>query len=111
MTSKFLKINKLRIILAVIFFVLGVYGTFSFALWTSFGWDTTITDALLGGSTVLQLLSVGGITGLVLGNFLSVFADIIPVVVFIIIAGVFQLLWSYFLSCLIVFSGKKLFPR
>lgn len=111
MTSKFFKINKLKIILTVIFFALGVYGTFSFALFTSFGWDTTITDTLLAGSfvdTVLQLLSVGGIVGLILGNFLASFT---PIIVLIIIIGILQLLWSYVLSYLVVLIGRKLFPK
>ena len=82
---------------------------FSFMMGISLGMDSTITSVLLSGGlfdTLLELLSVGGIIGLVLGNFLATFT---PPIILITIAGVIQLFWSYLLSCLFVFAGKKLF--
>lgn len=105
----FLKLAKLKIILTIPLFVVGVLATFAFATATSIGIDSTITSVLLSGGivdTFLELLSVGGIVGLVLGNFLATFT---PVGVLMAIAGIMQLIWSYFLSCLFVFLGKKLF--
>lgn len=107
----FLKPAKLKIILTTLLFIVGVLSTFVFAMATSIGIDSTITSVLLSGGiveTFLELLSVGGIAGLILGNFLATFT---PVAVLIAIAGIFQLIWSYFLSCLIIFFGKKLFPK
>lgn len=105
----FLKPAKLKIILTIPVFIVGVYTTFSFAVAMSLGMDSTITNVLLSGGivdTFFELLSVGGIVGLVLGNFLASFT---PVGVLMAIVVIMQLIWSYFLSCLFVFLGKKLF--
>ena len=104
----FLKPNKLKIILTLPLLFLGIYATFSFMIWTSIGIETTLLDHLLAASltdTVFQLLSVGGIAGLIIGNFLAVFT---PVIILLTLVGVFQLFWSYFLSCLFVLVYKKL---
>ena len=62
---------------------------------------------LVGGSIdiVFQLLSAGGIIGLLFGGFLVAFT---PPVILLVLAGIFQLFWSYFLSCLFIFLVKKL---
>lgn len=107
----FTKPSKLKIILTVPLFIIGVLGVFSFMVGASLGMDSTIASVLLSGGlvdTFLELLSTGGIIGLILGNFLPTF---IPVIILIFTVGIFQLLWSYFLSCLFVFLGKKLFAK
>ena len=107
----FLKLTKIKIILTTLLFIVGIYGVFSFMVGTSLGMDSTITSVLLSGGlfdTLLELLSVGGIIGLVLSNFLAMFT---PPIILIIIAGIIQLFWSYFLSCLFIFLGKKFFQK
>ena len=107
----FLKPSKLKIILTIPLLVIGIYATFSFMVGTSIGMGTNLLDYLLAGGSigiVFQLSSVGGIIGLLFGGFLVAFTP--PVILFV-LAGTFQLFWSYFLSCLLVFLGKKLFSR
>ena len=104
----FLKPSKLKIILTIPLLVVGIYATFSFMVGTSIGMETNLLDYLLvGGSIdiVFQLLSAGGIIGLLFGGFLVAFT---PPVILLVLAGIFQLFWSYFLSCLFIFLVKKL---
>ena len=112
---KFLDSSKLQIILAILFVSLGILGTIIFAIGTSMtGIDLTIKEVLSGAlgvgfiSIILQLLSVGGIIGLILISFLDPFN---PPIIFIFIVGMLQVFWSLFLSYLFAFLGKKLFKQ
>jgi len=105
----FLKPNKLKIILIIPFIIVGTYATFSFMVGASIGTEITLIDYLLAGnfiSTIFQLFGAGGIVGLIFGDFLASFT---PVIILIVLTGIIQLFWSYFLSCLLVFLGKKIF--
>ena len=95
----FLKPSKLKIILTIPLFVVGVFATILFMF-------LALGDLLDGGffDRVFQILSFGGIIGLMLVDFL-------PTITLAVLAGIIHLFWSYFLSCSLVFLGRKLFSR
>ena len=98
-----LKPTKLKIILAIPLLVLGAYGAFSFVIGLGLGMDTNIANLLLSGGLIesfFDLLSVGGILGLFIPSF-------IPGGISILLTIIFQIFWSYFLSCLLVFLVKS----
>ena len=103
----FLKPTKLKIILAIPLLVLGAYGAFSFMIGLGLGMDTSIANLLLSGGLIesfFDLLSVGGILGLFIPS-------VIPGSLSILFTVTCQTFWSYFLSCLLVFFGKKFFKK
>ena len=108
----FLKPTILKILIAIVFFVFGCYITLGFLLGASFGGDANLFYAFTSIVSIAEMfIALGGMGSAIIITLTGVkeFYPNISGDTWLNFLIIFQAIWSYLLSCLLVFLGKKIF--